>query len=192
MCPRIQRCTMCKVRKRLCCPAACRAHCTAAPQLSCGAAVQFSEVSGPGIIVQVKHFRHHNVGQNTWLAFLCRVMPWHVQQSKEGWPALAMYQARISTNATNSCLPCGSASQHSKRGYTHHVICAQKAVHNSWHVQAMSSPRGRSKVLLMQRGQLAHVNRLAQPEVGQLHVPTCVQQQIIRLYIPATHVPRMQ
>ena len=46
-------------------------------------------------------------------------------------------------------------------------------------------PGGRGHVLLMQRGQLADVHWLAQSKVGELHVPAGVQQQVVRLYIPA-------
>ena len=175
MCPKIQRCTMSNVRNRLCCLAAC-SDLTA--QQRCSSA----RVGGPGI------GQGHMAGNS----LPCR----HAQQSKASWPTLAMHEARIPTNATSSvqtlACPLGVRHNIAKQDYIHHVICVHKAVPNSWRIQAMSSPRGRSKVLLMQRGQLAHVNRLAQPEVGQLHVPTCVQQQVVRLYIPATHVPRMQ
>ncbi len=44
-------------------------------------------------------------------------------------------------------------------------------------------------VLLVQRGQLADVHRLAQPKVGQLHVPARVQQQVVGLDIPAPRAP---
>ena len=40
-------------------------------------------------------------------------------------------------------------------------------------------------IVLQDGGQRGDVHRLAQPEVGQLHVAVRVQQQVVRLYVPA-------
>ncbi len=42
-------------------------------------------------------------------------------------------------------------------------------------------------LVLQDGGEGAQVHRLAQPKVGQLHVAPRIQQQVVRLYVPAPH-----